>query len=147
MFLAWLDGVFRHGSGQCEPWWRPCGVVGKPFEVLDGGDQQELIAGASEAPQSEPDHREDLLGLAKEPFDLLALGSGGPIDLGLHQSTGIITSLLVWIPQDPTRPAFGGATRFQRTVIAITLGGDVAVGVVGMKCSGGLQDLTARTDI
>ncbi len=33
--------------------------------VLDGGGQEELIASASEAPQPEPDHREDLLGLAK----------------------------------------------------------------------------------
>ncbi len=44
--------------------------MGEAFQGLDGGGQQELVAGAGEAPQSEPDHREDMLGLAKQPFDL-----------------------------------------------------------------------------
>jgi len=59
-------------------------VIGEPFEVLDGGGQQELVPGAGQTPQSECHHRENALGFAKEPFDLLALGAGDPIGLGLH---------------------------------------------------------------
>ncbi len=65
VFLTGLGGVLRHLSGQRGPWWRSCCVIGQPFEVLDGGGQQELVPGAGQAPQPEPDHREDLLGFAK----------------------------------------------------------------------------------
>ena len=62
-----IFGVLAHGSGEHWSRWRYGGVSGEPFQVLDGGGQQKLVAGASEAPQTEPDHRENILGLAEEP--------------------------------------------------------------------------------
>ena len=43
-------------------------MLGQSFEVLDGSGEDELIAGAGEAPQSEPDHREIVLSLTKETW-------------------------------------------------------------------------------
>ena len=83
-------GALRHGSGHHGLWRRSCRVIGEPLEVLDGGGQQELVPGAGEAPQSEANHREDMLGLAKEHLDLLALAAGDPIGLGFHYSAGVI---------------------------------------------------------
>ena len=40
-------------------------MFGQTLEVLDGGGQQELIAGTREAAQSEANHRENVLGLAE----------------------------------------------------------------------------------
>ncbi len=77
--MAWVDEVFWHLSGHHGLWRRSCGVIGESFEVLNGGGQQELVSGSGEAPQSEANHREDMLGLAKERFDLLALPAGNPI--------------------------------------------------------------------
>ena len=50
VFLTGLGGVLRHLSGQPGPWWRSCGVIGEPSEVLDGGGQQEFVPGAGQAP-------------------------------------------------------------------------------------------------
>ncbi len=70
-------------------------MIGEPFQVLDGGGQQELVLGAGETSQSEPDHRVDMLGLAKQRFDLFAFTAGDAVGLGLHQSTGVIPCRLV----------------------------------------------------
>ena len=78
-------------------------MIGEPFEVLDGGGQEELIPGPGQAPQPEPDHRENALGLAKQPFDLLAFTAGGPICLGLHQSAGNVARGLIDVTLDPAR--------------------------------------------
>ena len=53
---GFLDRVSRHGSGH-QGLWRPRGVIGEPFQVLDGDGQQELVPGAGQAPKSESDHR------------------------------------------------------------------------------------------
>ena len=76
-------------------WWRSGGVLGEPFEVLNAGGQKKLVLGAFEAAQSEPGHGEDMLGLTKEGFDLLALEAGVPIGVGLHQGLSIISGLLI----------------------------------------------------
>ena len=65
MLSDWLAEALRHGSGGHEPWRRSRGVIGGPSRVPDGGGQRELVAGAGEAPGSEPDHREIMLGLAR----------------------------------------------------------------------------------
>ena len=145
--MAWLDGTLRHGSGHHGPWWRSRGVIGEAFQVLDGGGQQELVAGAGQAPQSEPDHREDMLGLAEEPFDLLAFRARRRVSLGLHQGTGMVACRLVQLARDPARRCVGTAFRLQRTGIAITLARAIAIGVVGMAPAGGRQGLAAGTDV
>ena len=122
-------------------------MIGESFEVLNGGGQQELVSSAGEASQSEANHREDVLGLAKEPFDLLALGAGDPIGLGLHQGTGSIACRLVRVARDPACRCIGAAFRLQRTGIAIILARDIAIGVVGVEPAGGPQGLVARADI
>ncbi len=96
--MAWLDGALGHGSDHYGPWRRSCGVVGEAFQVLDGGGQQELVVSATQAPQSEPDHREDMLGLAEEPLELLPVASGMFISIGFHQGLSIVTGFLVDIP-------------------------------------------------
>ena len=96
--LVWLNEALGHGSGHHGLRRRSWGSVGEPFEVLNGGGQEKLIAGAGEAPQSEPDHRENGLGLAKEGFDSLALGSRDPVGLGLHQATRVVAGGLVDVP-------------------------------------------------
>ena len=65
MLLVCGVGDYGHFSGGHRVWRRSCGVIGEPFQVLDGGGHEELIFGTGEASQSEPDHREDMLGLAK----------------------------------------------------------------------------------
>ena len=70
------------------------------FEVLDGSGEEELIAGTGEAPQSEPDHREDVFSLAEEPLDLLALDTGDPTGLALHERLGVVASFLVYISRE-----------------------------------------------
>ncbi len=52
----------------------------------------------SEAPQSEANHREDVLSLAKERLDLLALPTGNPIGLGFHDSAGVVAGFLLMCP-------------------------------------------------
>ena len=69
--------------------------MGEPFQVLDGGGQQEFIPGACQAPQSEPYYRENVLGLAKERLDLLALAAGDHIGLGFHYGAGVVAGFLV----------------------------------------------------
>ena len=107
-------------------WRRSRGVIGESFEVLDGGGQQELVPGAGQAPQSEPYHREDLFGLTKEPFDLLAFAAGGRVSLGLHQGAGKVAGRLVRVARDPTRRCVGTAFRLQCADIAIILARDIA---------------------
>ena len=128
------------------PWcdWRAFSGSGR---LRSGGTHP----GAGEAAQPEPDHRQNMLGLAKERFDRLVLGAGDPIGLGLHQSAGIVARRLVGVARDPA-PRHVGTTlilgmRFQWAVIAITISGDITIGVIGMEPACGLQDLTARTDI
>ena len=50
-------------------------MLGQSFEVLDGSGEDELIAGAGEAPQSEPDHRENVLSLTKETWPHITGGA------------------------------------------------------------------------
>ena len=77
--------------------------------------------------QSEPDHREDVLGLAKQRFDLLAFTAGDSVGLGLHQSAGNVTGLLVGVatgfgaPGDALGQHFAFRGRSQST-----LAGDIA---------------------
>ena len=75
-------------------------MCGQPFQVLDGGGQEELILGAGQAPQSESNHRENRLGLAKQRLDLLAFSAGVHVSLGLYQSAGVVTGILVYIARD-----------------------------------------------
>ncbi len=122
-------------------------MIGEPFQVLDGGGQEELISGAGQAPQSEPYHREDLLGLTKEPFDLLALGAGELIGLGLHQRLGVLAGFLIDIALDPARRRGGTASRFQGAALTIELAGAVIKRLAVMNPAGRLQGLAAGTDI
>lgn len=64
-----------HGSGSRRLWQRSCGVIDEPFEVLNGGGQQEFVLGAAQAAQSQPDQRMNVLCLAEQSFDLLTLAS------------------------------------------------------------------------
>ena len=122
-------------------------MLGKPFQVLDGGGQEELVPGAGEAPQSEPDHRENMLGLAKERFDLLAFAARQRVSLALHQSAAIVARLLIRVARDAARRCVWAAFRLQGAGTAIRLARDIAIGVVGMKPAGGPQELRARADI
>ena len=141
-----VEGL-RHGSGVSGLWRRDGGVPGQAFEVLSGGGHEKLVPGAGKAPQSEPDHREDMLGLAKEPLDLLAFTGGRSVSLGLHQGTGRVAGLLVRVARDPARRRVGTASRLQWADLAIERAGEVAVGLVGMQPAGGLQGLAAGADI
>ncbi len=82
-------------------------MLGEPLEVLDGSGEEEYLAGAGEAPQSEPDHRENVLSLAEEGFDPPALDTGHPIGLGVHQALGIVAGFLMDVTLDPSLPAGG----------------------------------------
>ena len=114
------------GHGLCGAglWRRYGGVPGEPLEVLDGSGHEELVAGAGEAPQSEPDHREDVLGLAEQPFDPLALDTGDFIGLGLHQALGLVAGVLMEVSLEPPCRA-GGAAGLERAACTVTLLGDV----------------------
>ena len=70
-----LRWVSWHWSGCHGLWRRPRGVHCQAFEVLDGGGEQELVPGAAEAAQSEAHQRVNMLGLAKQGFDLLPCGA------------------------------------------------------------------------
>ncbi len=140
--MGWLDEALPHGSGDHVLWRRSCGVIGEPFQVLHGGGQEELVAGAGEAPQSKPDHREDMLGLAKEPFDLLAFAAGGSVSLGLHQGAGIVARLLVHIAREAALPA-GGALGLERTAGTVAALGDVFDRRAVMNGAGGFQFFAA----
>ena len=96
------------------------------FEVLDGSGEEELIAGTGEAPQSEPDHREDVFGLAEEPLDLLAIGAGDPISLALHERLGVVASFLVYISREAALLT-GGAVGLEWTESAVAALGDVLI--------------------
>ena len=96
--LARLDEVLDHGSSHHGLWRRSCAVIGEAFQVLNGSGQQEFVVSAGQAPQSEPDHGEDVLGLAKQPLDLFAFNPGGGVSLGFHQRLGIVTGFLVDVP-------------------------------------------------
>ncbi len=120
-------------------------MLGQSFEVLDGCGHEELVAGAGEAPQSEPYHRENVLGLAEQPFDPLALDTGDPIGLGLHQALGIVAGVLMEVSLEPPCRA-GGAAGLERAACTVTLLGDVFDGVSDVNAPGGLQLLAAGTD-
>ena len=99
-------------------------MLGEPLEVLDGSGEEEFLAGAGEAPQSEPDHRENVLSLAEEGFDPPALDTGHPIGLGVHQALGIVAGFLMDVTLDPSRPA-GGAMRLEWAAGTVAALGDV----------------------
>ncbi len=121
-------------------------MLGQSFEVLDGSGEEELIAGTGEAPQSEPDHREDVLGLAEQPFDPLALDTGDPIGLALHERLGVVACLLVHIAREAALPA-GGALGLEWTAGTVAALGDVFDGGAVMNAARGFQLLAAGTDI
>ncbi len=122
-------------------------MIGEPFEVLDGGGQEELISGAGQAPQSEPYHRENTLGLTKERFDLLALAAGGRISLGLHQSAGSVARRLIEVTRDAARRRLWTASRFRGASLTIEFAGPVIERFAVMNSAGRLQGLGARADI
>ena len=99
-------------------------MLGEPLEVLDGSGEEEFLAGAGEAPQSEPDHRENVLSLAEEGFDPPALDTGHPIGLGVHQALGIVAGFLMDVTLDPSLPA-GGAMRLEWAAGTVAALGDV----------------------
>ncbi len=119
----------------------------EPFEVLDGGGQQELVAGASEAAQSQADHRENMLGLAEQRFDFLASDAGLGIGVGLHQPTGMIPRSLVGGAGNPALRLPGTTTRLEAADVANTLARRVAIETIGVKPSSALHGFAGRTDV
>ncbi len=89
-----------------------------------------------------------MLGLAKEPFDLLAIGAGDPIGLALHERLGVIACLLVHIARDPRPVVPGGAGGgLELTEGIVAAFGDVIDRGAVMDAAGCFQLLAAGTDI
>ena len=122
-------------------------MLGEAFEVLDGSDQQEFVPGAREPTQSEPDAREDVFDLAEERLDLLSLGAGGSIGLGLHQRLGIVPCVLVHVTRDPALRCFGATARLQRAHFAVALASSIVNRPAPMNPPSRLEDLAAGADI
>ena len=68
------------------------------FEVLDGGGEQEFVAGTGEPAEPQAGEGEDVFDLAEERFDLLALGSCDPVGRALHHGAGMIARRLFNVP-------------------------------------------------
>ena len=124
--MLWVAEFWLPGDRSCGArlWRRYGAVLSQAFEVLDSGDQQELVPRAREPAQSEPRPREEVFDLAEQRLDPLALLAGGLVGLGGHQGLGVVAGLLVDISLQPPCRA-GGAVRFERAAGTVTLFGDV----------------------
>jgi hypothetical protein len=56
-------------------WWWPSDILSELSQILGGGDEQNLVAGAAQAPQPQPIELQDALHMGKQHLDLLALSA------------------------------------------------------------------------
>ncbi len=75
MLLGYLFPVLAHRSGgdRYRRWYG--GEFYQAFQVLDGGGEQELVARACQAAQSEPREPQVALYIAEQGLDFLPLAS------------------------------------------------------------------------
>ena len=75
-------------------------ILGELSQVLGGGDEQNLVAGAAQAPQPQPVELQDALHVGKQHLDFLALSARLLEGLGVGQRANAIARLLVDVSRD-----------------------------------------------
>src|SRR5918995_981007 len=94
-------------------------ILGEFSQVLGGGNEQNLVAGAAQAPQPQPIELQDALHVCKQHLDFLALSARLLEGLGVGQRADAIAHLLVDVPRDLAHGP-GRALGLQRAGRAIT---------------------------
>ena len=92
------DAIFEELGIRSTAWrhrWWPSDILSELSQVLSGGDEQNLVAGAAQAPQPEPVELQDALHVGKQHLDLLALSARLLEGLGVGQRADAIAHLLV----------------------------------------------------
>src|SRR6476646_11079177 len=75
-------------------------ILGELSQVLGGGDEQNLVAAAAQAPRPQPVELQDALHVGKQHLDFLALSARLLEGLGVGQHADAIAQLLVDVSRD-----------------------------------------------
>jgi hypothetical protein len=89
----------RSAGDWHDRWWS-FEILSELSQVLGGGDEQNLVAGAAQAPQPQPVELQDALHVCKQHLDFLALSARLLEGLGVGQRADAIAHLLIDISRD-----------------------------------------------
>jgi len=94
------DRRYRHALGlRSAGGWRPgrwsFEILGELSQVLGGGDEQNLVAGAAQAPQPQPVELQDALQVGEQHLDALAVMARLLECLGLGERASYVTGAIV----------------------------------------------------
>src|SRR5215468_962322 len=93
-------GLSLRKAGDWRSRRRSLDVLGELSQVLGGGDEQNLVTGAAQAPQPEPVQLQDALHVRKQHLDFLALAARLLEGLGVSQGADTIAYRLVDVSSD-----------------------------------------------
>ena len=85
--------------------------------------------------------------MGKQHLDALAIAAGLLESLGFGQCTGDIAGVLMNVARNLPRGSVGAALHFERTDVAIELGGTIAKRIAVVDRAGSVQHLAIWADV